>query len=540
MGRMATVSQRPLTVAWVAVVAFGCVGCFERGGRDKVEPGPPPSISAQPRTLASAEVVGTIDPSATIRVRLEAEPAHLNPLLGGDAVADRVALGPIYEGLLCEGVLGREPNPCLAESYQRSADGRLWTFDLRRGVTWHDGQPFDAADVVFTYRALVGVGRVPTLLAAEVDDLQSISAKGDRVTMRFREHRFGRAGVFARIPIVAQHVFGRTPPAQMASSINSGIPIGTGPMILEQWDTGQRIVMRRNDDYWGEKALATKVMYRILPSRPRALAELATGGLDLAAHLPIDEALAHREDNPDVRAVLQPRPAYLAAVYNTRHPALAKRDVRAALTHLLDRESIVAALFGGSGQVVTSPYIPGSESEAAVVPLAFDRDKAATLLAGDRGVHVTVSVPAGSRTMARIADIWARDAHGLVDLEVSSIPYADLLARGRAGEFDVALMAFTTSNDVELYHRFHSSQTGAENWGAVSDAQLDGLLIVARNESDPARRRLVERRIHGRLHWLQPYTFIAADRRAGLFAPGVGAQLATAYGYAPHRLYRTK
>ncbi len=521
----------------VALLALLAAACFERGGA-RGKAGAADDAGPRARARPSGELTdptGPANPEATITIRLEAEPVHLNPFLTGDAIAARVALGDIYEGLLVTPRPGSEPALGLATSATYAAADRRWSFTIREGVSWHDGRPLSAADVVFTYE-LLGKG-APTWLAADFDDLRSVTAVGARVTMTFAEFRPGRRAAFARVPVLPRHLF-RGDPARMLTAPANRRPVGTGPLRLQAW-RGGTIELRRFDEYWGAKAGARTIIYRVIADRRQLYHGLAGGSIDLAVQLPVDEALAAAAA-VGVRLFGYPRSAYLAAVYNLRGPTLEDARVRRALTMLLDRASIADKLFHGYAQVITGPFIPGSDAEDGEVgALAYDPAGAARLLgrAGAGELELEVLTPAGSRTMARIADIWAADAAPRVALRVVPLAYADLLARVREGRFEVAMMAFTTARDVDLYARFHSSSIGGENYGGVADPDLDRALDEARRESDPARRRPLQQSIHRRLHQLQPYTFILSDSRMGLVRRGIGGVAAGA-GTSARGLWR--
>jgi peptide/nickel transport system substrate-binding protein len=546
---------------------WALAGCFERGtseARDQAEkpaapaPGPGGAEPGRPEaggpggTLTAPEPAGPADPDATITVHLEAEPAHLNPLLAGDAIANRLALGDVYEGLLCQPELGARPLPCLAESVEHDSAGAVWTFRLRTGVTWHDGARFGPADVVFTYGLLApavqGAGKgqpgrapVPSWLAADFDDLAAIEVRDEHtVVMSFAGFRLGRREAFARVPILPGHVFADASRAELMTAAANRRPVGTGPLRLVSWTPGESIVMARFDRYWGRPARAARVVYRLIDSRTRALRALAAGAVDLAVQLPVDEALEAARSEPALRVFHYDQPAYLAAVYNLRDPRLADARVRRALGMLMDRSTIAQALAAGYGRPIAGPYLwDDPDRDPAIAPLAFDRGAAAALLeqagaagaagaAGGSEGALSVLVPASSRTMARIADIWAADAKPHARLIVEPAAYADVLARLREGRFAIALMAFTTALDLDLFTRFHSGES--ENYGALSDPALDRALAAVRGEPDPRARRALQRRVQRRLDALQPYSFILSDTRVGLARAGIGGSGGAASG----------
>jgi peptide/nickel transport system substrate-binding protein len=446
-------------------------------------------------------------------------------------------MGDLYEGLLCTDGPGAEPDRCLAESWEVSADGAEWRFTLRDDVRFHDGHGLTAEDVVFTYE-LLRRGSPPSWLGAELDDLEQVTAPGEHeVTLRFARFRPGRSETLARVPILPAHVFEGDAAALAAHPANRA-PVGTGPLRLKSWTPGERIVLERFAGYWGRPSAARRIEYHVIGSRQQALAQLAAGNLDVLVQVPVTEG-AEVLDDPRVRSFSYRLPAYLTAVYNLRREPLDRVEVRRALAMLMDRPGISRELFAGAAPVITGPMLPGTEGhDDALEPLPFDRAAAARLL-GERTPSFEVLVPSESHTMRRIADIWAADARPAVTLAVEPVPYADLLARVREGRFEVALLAFTTGRDVDLTGRFHSSMRGSENYGAVADPALDRLLEAISAEPDLRDRQRASRELHRRLHELQPYTFIVADVRRGLAREEVRGLGAPGYGLRARFLGRS-
>jgi ABC-type transport system substrate-binding protein len=511
--------------AAVAVVALVAAGCFERGGARPRggDGGAAVAVDAAPRPeRAHREPAGPADPAATIRVALEAEPASLDPLTAADAVARRV-LADVYEGLVCAApTLGATPVPCLADRYEEADGGRRWTFHLR-DARWHDGAAVTSADVVATLAAVRARG---SWLVGELDDLVGVDAPApDTVVLRFGALRPDRLARLASVPILPRH------------ALDAAAPPGTGPMRLDRWVRGDRIELSRWDGHWGAPAAAARVIYRIA-ERGEALRLLADGELDVVVQVPIDEATRFADDHAAAGTFTYRLGAYLAAIYNARRPALATAAARRALTALLDRDQIAARLFGT--RPITGPFPetdPGHDPSVSAVP--FDRAVAEALLAGRRP-RLEVLVPAGSATMARVADIWASDARGVAELIVVEVPFAELLGRLAAGTFDVALLSMTTGPELDLAPRLSSRAPADTAWSGIADRELDRLLDAVKAEPDPDRRAQLRRALHRRIAAVDPLAFIAADVRLGVARRDIGGVAGAAEGAPPRaaRLWR--
>jgi peptide/nickel transport system substrate-binding protein len=532
-------------LAWLAVgIAAAGAGCYERGSSNKPAPVRDDAGAIAPAPIAprtGAEPAGPADPAATVRVRLEADPAHLNPLLA-DALAIRVAMGDVYEGLLCRRDPAQPPQPCLASRVDVDGAQTTWTFSLRDDVTWHDGKPLTAADVVYTYQLLASEPRAPSVLVAEVDDLRAIERIDDHtVRMRFREFRVGRIEAFANVPVLPAHAFAGAKPSRLAQAAASRAPVGTGPMRFSEWNEGELIALERFDGYWGDASKARRVEYRIVPSRQQAVAALAAGNLDVITQMPVDEAQAAASEG-GARLFAYDTPAYLAAVWNTRKPALVDAAVRRALGMLLDRRGLIDQVFKGYARPIAGPFPARGIEVPIAASFASERRRAKLLLhgAGDVTPKLTLLVPSESRTMLRIADIWAADAAPLAELTVEQAPFSEVLERARTGRFDAVLLSFTTGDEFDHFDRFHSSQIGKQNYGAISDKALDDALESIRTTPGRDARLAIERDIEARLAELAPYCFMVSDQRVGLARANVGGVRVTRDGLSAASLWVQK
>jgi peptide/nickel transport system substrate-binding protein len=525
--------------AWVALLLLAA--CYERGGAPARPPaddaGAAPAVAPAAPRVAEPPLAER-DPGAILQVALEAEPATLDPFLAADGATLRI-LADVYEGLLCPGDgPAAAPVPCLATSYTVGDGGRRWRFTLRDGVRFHDGTPVTAADVAFSVGLLQGAVR--SHLAADLDDLVAARPEPGAVVLEFGRGRADRANAIARIPIVPRRALAGIDldrPGALEAGPLATAPVGTGPLRVTGWRRGEVIATVRHDGYWGRPALAAGVDFHITADRADALRGLARGDLDVVYQVPVDQAVRFSDEHPGTRSFRYLLPAYLAAVLNTRRPALASAEARRALAALLDGPTLRRTILGGA-PAPTGPFAPGDPGiDPTVAEIGFDRAAAGAV----RGARLTVLVPAGSRAMARIADVWAADARGVATLAVEEVPFADLIGRLREGRFDVALTSLTTGPELDLWPRLHSAAPADEAWSGLRDPALDRLLDQLRAEPVADARIGLRRAIHRRLAALVPMIVIAADARMGVAAAGVGGLGDGSGGPPPaRRLWRVR
>jgi len=462
-------------------------------------------------------------------VHAEVEPAHLLPLLRPDAWCQNIVTHDVYEALIRQDPFSHEMVPELAESFDVSDDGLELTFHLRRDVRWHDGEPFSAEDVLFTFQTV----RDPTVLAAtaraNIETVESFEAPDPYTfTIRLRERSFLLLQNLESLVIIPRHLFDQ---GDVNSHQHLRRPVGTGPFRFVSWRTGRELVLERNDRYWGRPANLDRVIYRFARDRTLALQMLRRGDVDIMPRLSpahvsqveADEALMRTH-----RVTSYFAPGYSFLVYNTRRPQLQDPQVRRALSMLVDRDTALCALLHCLGRITSGPFPvghPGADPE--IEPLPFDPGAARRLLdeagwrpTGRRGIRrrqgrplrFTLLVPAVSANLHRVTTVIQQDmlAAG-VQMDIHTVDWSVFLERIGSDDFDAAALMLSFDWENDYYVLFHSSQAGGGmNYGAWENEEADDLLERLRTELDTERRTLLQRRLHALLHRDQPQTFLHA------------------------------
>ena len=326
--------------------------------------------------LASVGFASSAATAADLRIGLLTEPTSLDPHFHNLTPNDS-ALSHIYERLVMPDEKG-ELHPALAESWAR-IDDTTWRFNLRPNVLWHDGKPFTAADVLFTFERAPNVPGSPSNYASaikgrlvrKVDDLtiDIITAAPDPLLLNN----------LARVMIVSR-ANGR---AAKTDDYNTGkAAIGTGPYKVTEFVRGEKLIVARNDAYWRGQPQWDRVILRPIADDQARVAALVSGDVDLIEDVPT-AALARLKEDPKVEVVqaVSQRVIYLhmdqfrdTTQYITgkdgaplANPLLDKR-VRLALSKAINRDAIVARVMGGAaipancvfrgaGALVTYPNI---------------------------------------------------------------------------------------------------------------------------------------------------------------------------------------
>jgi len=389
-------SLRFLLVLPVLVLALLATGC---GGDDDDE-----EAADTTETAAAAE-------GGTLVFGTASDPVVLDGALVSDGESLRV-IDQIFESLVSLKPGTTELEPGLAKSWEISDDGLSYTFTLQDGVTFHDGEAFNAEAVCFNYDRwynFTGSFQNPSASYywqtvfggfaksgpdAPKDSLYKSCEAVDESTVKLNLTKASSSILGAQ----ALSNFGIASPKALqefgadegrvdadgifhpTGTFGTEHPIGTGPLKFESWTRNDRLVLARNDDYWGEKAKLDKVIFRPIPDNAARLQALQTGeiqGYDLVE--PQDIATIEGDSNLQVLD----RPAFNVGYvgFNQAKPPLDKLEVRQAIAHGLNRQEVVDSFYGGRGEVAKEfmpPEVVGYADD--VTEYEYDPEKSKELL----------------------------------------------------------------------------------------------------------------------------------------------------------------
>ncbi len=537
--RPATPALGLLVAAQLLAVGCRCVG-GEAESRTDLPPGRPCDCESHPlagRLLRLADEAHVVDPGPARRggrvvVHIDAEPPHLNPLVRSDAWMRRIVGHAVFEALVRPDPWTRAIVPELAERFEVSADGLVYRFHLRPGARFHDGEPLTAADVEFTFARLFDPSVTADSLRGDLEMVRSVRAVGPReVELRVDRPYFLLLETIGFVPILPRHVYAtgdlNTHPANRA-------PVGTGPWRFAEWSTGDRIVLRRNPDWWGPPPALDEVLFRVVRDRTVAFQMARRGDIDLLPRVTADQLEEYLADAGLVERfapVLLETPDYAFWAYNTRRAPFTDPRVRRALTMLIDREAVRCSLERCLSRIVSQPWPPGHPAhDPAILALPYHPAAALELLAEagwtdhdedgwlDRaGVPFafTFLVAAQSKTLQQMATIVQQDLATVgIRMEIAVLDWSVFSERCRKHEFDVASVMWSLRWENDYRGVFRTD--GAQNYGQWSDPRADRLVDEARGVLDDARRNAMFRELARVVEQQQPYAFTFSPLQVSL------------------------
>ena len=396
------------------------------------------------------------------------------------AAGTREVLFNIFEGLVKPNSDG-EMIPAVAEKYTLSEDGTTYTFTLREGVKFHNGQTVTAEDVVYSINrcAAVPEGQEKPLVAAfsAVKSVEALDEKTVAVTIAQRDLEFISYMTAAIIPADYEN--------------QDTAPVGTGPFKFVSRTPQQDFVMERFEDYWGAPAWLDKVTYKICENADALVMNLNGGSIDLCAHLTSAQASQLNQNFQ----VLEGTMNLVQAIYlNNQAKPFDNQLVRQALCYAIDRQGIMDMVADGHGTAVGSSIYPAFTKY--FLPELVDKyphsvEKAKELLAQagyPNGFDMTISVPNNYQPHMDTAEVVAeqlREAGIRVTIQpVEWSTWLDTIYNGR--QFQATVVGVDAANMTAraMLERFTSDY--AKNFINYSNPAYDALFQQAINATDEA------------------------------------------------------
>ncbi|HVL23154.1 MAG TPA: ABC transporter substrate-binding protein [Thermomicrobiales bacterium] len=415
-----------------------------------------------------------------------------------------------------------ELEPVLADSYEPSADGKTYTFKLKSGVKFHNGDDFTADDVVYTYEWIMDEANASTRIAnfELVDKVEAPDPQTVVVTLK-------EADVTFMVNVATTLIYPAAYHKETGEDAFKGKPVGTGPFTLGEWSPQQRVSMTAFEDYFRGRANVDEVRVDVVPEAAGRMAALETGQADNSVWgLNAEDNTALKESgNFKVYETLQLATNHFPL--NNKHPFLSDKAARQALLTALDRQSFADDVFLGQAQVATSNLSPAIEKyyNPDVTKYDYDPDAAKQLLEeagwveGSDGMREKDGVKAAFTLMvfqgdtqrrpeAEIAQQWWSDIGVKVELQEGIT--SDILAGMVDGTYDAALFNWvyggSAGGDPDARDTLVTG--GANNFFQYSNKEVDQLLKDGVRELDEEKRVEMYKRVQEIIADEVPFLFL--------------------------------
>ena len=319
-----------------------------------------------------------------LQVVVTPEPPMLMQGLNQNGPTNMIA-GNIYESLLRYDEK-LNPLPSLAKSWEISADQTVYTFRLQEGVSWHDGKPFGADDVVFTLdKFLRDVHpRWRPIVNAQVKSIEKVDDLTVRVTLKQPFGPFVLSQEVASAPMIPRHIYEGTD--YRANPMNN-TPIGTGPMKFGEWRKGSYVKLVRNESYWDKgKPYLDEMYFQFIPDAASRAVAYETGKVDVLTGGAVEIFdVARLSKLPNTCVTTKGWEMFAPHAWvtvNTTRGVLGSKLFRQAMMYAIDREFGRDVIWSGYGKIPTGPISSKTKfySDEGVTKYRFDPAKAKELL----------------------------------------------------------------------------------------------------------------------------------------------------------------
>ncbi|MCB9158964.1 MAG: hypothetical protein H6644_22900 [Caldilineaceae bacterium] len=501
----------------------------------------------------SAAPAGEAQPGGVWTRASSADASILNPILYSDSSSFDV-LSMIFPALINTDAFSGEfvPEGSMSESWDVSEDGLTWTFHLRDGITWSDGDPVDAADFKFSYDAIAS-DLVETPRKSNVEQIESIEVL-DPLTIQvtFKEVKCDGLGDLG-LGWLPSHLYADDFSDIMDNDFNDAPAVSAGPFTFQSWTRDDNTILVRNDSYWEGAPYMDGMIYRIVPDPGARLAQLQSGEVDEIAVQPEQIAVVDaapnlnrfnfKDDgytyiglnlaNPD-----NPQPGLDEDgnyVEQDPHPILSDVAVRKAIAHSLDYQTIIDSVYLGQGYQIAANVLPAVTwaHDPSLAPYAYDTELAAQILEeagwvdsnGD-GVRekdgmplaLTLSTNAGNTTREDLG-VLVQDQLNAVgfDITFEAIDFGTLVENLLGQTFDMVIIGWTglgtDPNDDSFWHSKFDTPGSGFNFASYQNPRIDELLEqgVSVPGCDPAERAPYYKEIQQIIHDDVPYVFVTGS-----------------------------
>lgn len=382
-----------------------------------------------------------------VTIAIQLEPPNLDPTGAAAQAIDSVMYSNVFEGLtrfMSDGAVV----PGLAKSWDISADGLSYTFNLQTDVTFHDGTKMDAEDVKFSLdraRAEDSTNAQKGLFA-NIAAVDVIDAETVKVTLSQPTGNFLFNMAWGDAVIVAPE----------SAETNATAPVGTGAYRFVDWVQGDRLELTRNADYWGDAPAIQNATFRFISDPTAAFAAVMAEDVDAFAGFPAPENIPQFEADPRFQVLKGNTEGETILSTNNKMPPFDNKLVRKAVAHAIDRQAIIDGAMFGLGTPIGTHFAPHNPNYVDLTDNSqYDPELSKKLLAEAGfadGFTTTLKLPPPSYARRGGEIIAAQLREVGIDAQISNLEWAQWLEEVfRGKDFGLSIVSHTEPMDIGIY-----------------------------------------------------------------------------------------
>lgn len=419
------------------------------GADAEVEPSPTSDAPTEPADEAPAEPepTATAEPvQKSLTIGLQLEPPTLDLTTSPAAAIPQVLLYNVYETLVRLNADG-SISPLLAESFEISDDGLTYTFELREGISFHNGDPLTASDVVYSFTNVFREDSEHPF-STTFAPIAAVEASDDH-TVVVTTHQPSANLLF----FMAQGqgaVLNEEHTGQLENSAN-----GTGPFSFAAWTPGDSIELARNDQYWGEKVALDDAKFRYINDENALTNAMLAEDIDILAGVSAPELLVAFETDERFDVVTGQTYGEVVLSLNGRNAPLDDVRVRQAISHAINDQDIVDLAYAGYGTPIgtfSTPLDPWYQDLTDVYPFDPDRSRELLAEAGAEGIELRMVLPPTTYATRSGEIIQSQLSAVGVDVKIENVEWGVWLEDVfKAHDYDMSIVAHVEPNDLAQY-----------------------------------------------------------------------------------------
>jgi peptide/nickel transport system substrate-binding protein len=461
----------------------------------------------------------------TVIRRLQTDLTSLNPLYVStryDHYVTDLIFSPVVE--LDANLI---PAPGLAEKWDITSDGKLYTFHLNPKATFSDGTPVRASDVLFTLKKIADPASEVASIAGNFEQLDLAHTRvvdDHTIAVAFKEALAPQLSFFNDLHVLPEHVYSH---GDLKKDFNL-TAVGSGPYKLVTRDPGKEVILERRADYWRQHPYVQTLRFKVVPDDATAWNAVKRGDLDES--IISSDVWLMESRRPELQKTIAFRRFYTLSYnyipWNNSDPLLSDSRMRRALAMCVDLQSIINNLYHGTARAMNGPFTPDQWSYNPEVPvIQYDPQGAKRALAslgwldtnGDgwldkngKPLRIEMLVVGGNVASNPFAQLFQSELKKIgVDLVITPLDGAAFLDRVFHGRYQSAYLSWDLNPDPDPFSLYHSSQIPphGQNFVWYKSAEADRLIDAGRREIDRSKRIPIYHQLHALLANDQPYTW---------------------------------
>lgn len=450
------------------------------------------------------------------------KPTIINPILTSHSISASL-MDLIFNHLVRLNSKG-DIEPDLAESWEISLDGLIYTFHLRKGVKFHDGKECTAFDVKFTFDKLIEP-RIKSPFRESFELVEEFK-RIDKYTFQIKLKKPSNSFIYRLVREIA--------PKHLLEKVNLNYcsfnyhPVGTGPFKFKEWTKDDQIILEYNPDYYEGRPYLDKIIVKVYPTLEDVWIALMRSEIDYAGFIKKEDYEITKND-PAFKTYAFSLDYYYAILYNPDDPLLSDKRIRQAIAYAINRKDLIQRIAGGYGLECNGPFYPGSlGSNPCVLPFGYNPDKSKELFAqagwqdsnGDgilekegKDLELKVLVDARNDTFKRIA-MFIRQQLQEIGMKLRVQLYNDdkeltyeFLEQNKP-QAQLKLFLGGVEPDEKGYQWSYKKAQRTDNLWFYKNEKVMKLFALGEIIQDKRKRKLIYRKIYQLIYTDQPACFL--------------------------------